>query len=98
MSVAVVMTGTALRNSAMPAARALAPPIWPDSSGMTKRPCSSMETMAGSFTLLRMKGAMVRMAIPVAPMKMMRRQVWNAMPHNSFRDGAMTFRPACGSA
>ena len=68
-SVAVVTTGVAPVFSAIRTARALAPPIWPESSGITCCPASSMTTTAGSVVLSRIKGAMARTAMPQAPMK-----------------------------
>ena len=51
-SVAVVTTAVASSFSASFSASALAPPIWPESRGITNRPASSMQTTAGSFFLL----------------------------------------------
>ena len=52
-SVAVVMTGTAPHAFASRRARSLAPPRWPESSGIAKRQHSSSTTTAGSVALLR---------------------------------------------
>ena len=51
-SVAVVTTAVAPSFSASFTASALAPPIWPESRGITNRPASSMQTTAGSVFLL----------------------------------------------
>ena len=51
MSVAVVITAVACKASAIFRARALAPPMCPESSGITKVPSSSTQTTAGSVRL-----------------------------------------------
>ena len=51
-SVAVVTTAVAPSFSAILSASALAPPMWPESRGITNRPASSMHTTAGSVFLL----------------------------------------------
>ena len=66
-SVAVVTTGTAPSSSASRRARALAPPMCPDSRGTTNRPSSSTHSTAGSVRLSRTQGAMERTAMPAAP-------------------------------
>ena len=69
-SVAVVMTADAPSAAARRRARSFAPPIWPESSGMTNCIFSSMQSTAGSVFLLARYGAISRTAIPHAPMKM----------------------------
>ena len=69
ISVAVVITGVAFKLSAIFRASALAPPMWPDSSGITKVPNSSTQTTAGSVRLSWTKGAIFRTAMPQEPTK-----------------------------
>ena len=69
-SVAVVTTGIACKMSAARQASSFAPPRCPDSRDITNLPNSSTTSTAGSFFLLCIKGAMLRTAIPAAPMKM----------------------------
>ena len=80
MSVAVVMTGVASSTSANLRASSLAPPIWPDSSGITKCPSSSMEITAGSVRLSFTKGAISRTAMPAEPTNTMASAHWNTGP------------------
>jgi hypothetical protein len=41
--------------------------MWPESSGMTNAPSSSVTTTAGSAVLFRTNGAIARTAMPQAP-------------------------------
>ena len=67
-SVAVVITGCAPISSASFKASAFAPPMWPDNTGMTNFPLSSITMTAGSVVLLFICGAVSRTAMPQAPM------------------------------
>ena len=66
---AVVTTAVASSFSASFSASALAPPMWPESRGITNCPASSMHTTAGSVFLLLTYGAISRTAMPQAPTK-----------------------------
>ena len=68
-SVAVVITGTAPSPRPSSRAKALAPPMWPETRGMAKRPFSSRQSTAGSWALCRRWGATARTAMPAAPTK-----------------------------
>ena len=59
-SVAVVITGRAFRSPAASRASSLPPPICPDRTGITYRPCSSTTRTQGSSALERANGAMAR--------------------------------------
>ena len=82
-SVAVVTIGSAPMPSAILWVSRLQPPMWPESRAIAHLPCSSMQTTAGSLSLLRMKGAMCLTAMPVAPTKTMASHSPNARPVHS---------------
>ena len=84
-SVAVVMTGSASRILAASSASALAPPRCPDRREITNFPCSSMTRTAGSVFLSCTNGAMLRTAIPQAPIKISASASRNILPVQSFR-------------
>ena len=85
-SVAVVITGDAPVASAISRASAFAPPMWPESTGMTCSPSSSRTSTGGSSSLSRTKGATERTAIPAAPMKTRASLFLKAAAHTSSRD------------
>ena len=79
-SVAVVTTAVAPSAAASLRASALAPPMCPESSGMTKFARSSRPSTAGSVRLSRTYGAISRTAIPAAPTKISASISENAAP------------------
>ena len=68
-SVAVVMIASPPINFAMRRASSFAPPTCPLNRLITCRPRSSIEITAGSCSLLSTCGAIIRTAIPTAPIK-----------------------------
>ena len=96
-SVAVVTAAAAPSASASRSARALAPPIWPDSRGITNRARSSAATTAGSVRLSRTWGAMARTAMPQELMKISASISRNRGAVKSARGGAMASRPSSAS-
>ena len=71
MSVAVVMTACAPSEAASALASSFAPPIWPESTGITYCPSSSSTSTAGSVALLLRCGATSRTASPTLETKIM---------------------------
>ena len=69
LSLCVVTTASPPVMAATRRAQSLAPPMWPDRTEMTKRPVLSTQRMAGSVYLSLIKGAMLRMQMPIAPIK-----------------------------
>ena len=63
------MTGMAPRQPATVRAKALAPPLWPESRGMTNRPASSTASTPGSVSLDARHGAISRVTAPAARKK-----------------------------
>ena len=96
-SVAVVTAGTAPRASPSRRARALAPPMWPESRGITKRAVSSTASTAGSVRLSRTWGAIARTAMPQAPTNTMASTCRNTAPAKSAKGGAMGAKPSASS-
>ena len=93
-SVAVVTAAEAPSFSASSSARALAPPIWPDSRGITNRASSSTDTTAGSVVLSRTWGAMPRTAMPQAPTKISASASRNTGPAKDASGGVMGRLPS----
>ena len=71
LSVAVVITGSAEIYSAISTAISFAPPIWPESTGITYLPVSSKTITAASLSFDIMHGATALTAIPKAEINIM---------------------------
>ena len=92
-SVAVVMMASAPIPSAILRVSSLQPPMCPERRAIAHLPSSSMQTTAGSSSLLLMNGAMYLTAIPVAPMNTIASHSSKDMRTHSLTGPLMGSRP-----
>ena len=77
---AVVSTAVAPSSAATVSAMALAPPTWPESTGMTNWPASSTTSTPGSSSLLFRWGAISRTTAPSETKNTIWSKAWKSDP------------------